>query len=128
MSAQTESRRLLFLTNLSHYLTALVVFLKGTDKVTLEGKMAFGILFIVISIVIVLGTIFHHRAERYLKHFKAIVFGLEAIVLTAVGYLYLKEGKQALPYACFASAIMFIVAIFIHFNKAAKRAGSSVNH
>jgi FtsH-binding integral membrane protein len=126
MTPNTQSARTMFLTNLAHYMTALVVFLKGIDKVALPGKTGFGIILIVVSLIIFFGTIFHHRAEKYLKHFKAWVFVLEAIVMSIVGYLYLKDGKQMIQYLCFASAIIFIVATFIYFRKA--KSSPQVNH
>lgn len=113
------------LENIAHYMTAFVIFMKGFDKIDQPGKLGFAIVFIVIALLIVLGTIFHHRAERILKHFKAFIFVFEAIVMSIVGYLYMKEGKQMIQYVCFASAFVFLVALVIYITKTR---GKSAHH
>jgi hypothetical protein len=105
------------LENIAHYMTAFVIFMKGFDKIEQPGKLGFAVLFIAIALLIVSGTIFHHRAERMLRHFKAYVFVFEAIVMSIVGYLYMKEGKQMIQYVCFASALVFLVALVIYITK-----------
>jgi hypothetical protein len=107
-----------FLEKFAHYATAFVVLMKGLDKIETPGKTGIAILFIIISVLIVLGTIFHHKAGKLLKHFKAYVFVFEAIVMAIVGYLYMKDGKQFIQYVCFATAIMFIAAVIIYLKKA----------
>lgn len=107
----------MFLGNVAHYLTSLVVLLKGFDKIE-QGKVMFGLVFSLIGLIILFGTIFHHRFEKRLRHFKAWVFALEAISISIVGYLYMKDGKQFIQYVCFASSIIFVVAIIIYFKKA----------
>jgi hypothetical protein len=102
--------------NIAHYLTAFVVFLKGLDKFDL-GKTGIGILFMTIGAFIVFGTLFHHKAEKWLRHFKAYVFLLESIVMAVVGYLYMKDGKQYIQYVCYATSVVFIVALIIYIRK-----------
>ena len=102
--------------SIGHYLTAFVVLLKGIDKIDL-GKPAIGVLFVLFALIIVLGTFFHHKAVRLLRHFKAYIFVMEAIVIGMVGYLYLKDGKQFLPYVCFLASAVFIVALIIYIKK-----------
>lgn len=109
---------------MAHYLTAFVVLMKGVDKID-QGKPAFGFVFVLIGLIILFGTIFHHRFEKQLRHFKAWVFALEAVSISIVGYLYMKDGKQFIQYVCFASAIIFVVAIVVYFKKAK---GTSVRH
>lgn len=110
-------KRAALMETIAHYLTAFVVLLKGFDKVQVDGKGTYGIILIVIGVLIVLGTVFHHRAEKYLKHFKPMVFILEAIVMAIVGYLYMKDGKQFIQYVCFATSVVFVVATIIYFSK-----------
>ena len=105
------------LESIAHYLTAFVVLMKGVDKIDKPGKLWFGIVFIFIALLIVFGNIFHHRAEKILRHFKAYVFVLEAIVISIVGYLYMKDGKQMIQYVCFASAFVFMIALVIYIKK-----------
>jgi hypothetical protein len=97
------------------------VLLKGFDKVTVPGKTPYAIVLIVIGMMILLGTIFHHRFEKILKHLKGIIPLLEAITMGIVGYLYLKDGKQGLQYVCFAASVMFIIAAIVYFSKSRKR-------
>lgn len=112
-----SQRRVTILGTMTHYLTAFVVLLKGIDKLTVPGKAGYAIILIIIGLVIVLGTIFHNRFEKILKHFNGIIAMLEAITMTIVGYLYLKDGKEFVQYACFFAAAMFLIASIIHFTK-----------
>jgi hypothetical protein len=105
------------LESIAHYMTAFVILMKGLDKLGQPGKLWVGIIFLAIAVFIVLGSIFHHKAETMLKHFKAYVFVLEAIVMSIVGYLYMKEGKQMIQYVCFASSLIFIIATIIYITK-----------
>lgn len=113
-----QSTRVQRLESMAHYLAAFVIIMKGLDKIEAPGKLGYGIVLLIIGVLIVLGTIFHHKAEKILHHFKAYVFVFEFIVMSIVGYLYMKEGKQYIQYVCFATAIMFVVATFIYIRKA----------
>lgn len=92
----------IFLT-ITHALTVLVVLLKGISKVNTPSKSWVGILFIAIALFLAFGTIYHHRFEKILKHFKGYTFILESIVLALVGYMYVREGKHFIQYFCFFS-------------------------
>jgi len=116
MAADTRQKRIHILENVTHYLTAFVVLLKGFDKLS-AGKPAIGIMFCVFGLVILLGTLFHHKAARLLRHFKAYVFSLEAITIGTIGYLYMAEGKQLIQYVCFFAAAMFVVALVVYLRK-----------
>ena len=111
------SKKSAILESITHYLTAIVVILKGIDKIDTPGKIWAGIVFLFIGILIVAGTLFHHKAEKLLKHFKAYVFALEALVMSIVGVLYMKEGKQFIQYACFATVLGFIIALVVYIRK-----------
>jgi len=113
-----KAKRAQRLENVGHYLTAFVVFLKGIDKVGTPGKGLYATIFLLIAAAIVFGTVFHHKFERHLKHFKAFVFIFEGVVMAIVGYLYMKEGKQYVQFACFMASIVFFVATVIYFRKA----------
>lgn len=113
-----QSRRVQRFESIAHYLAAFVIIMKGLDKIETPGKLGYAIIFLLIGALIILGTIFHHKAEKVLHHFKAYVFIFESIVMSIVGYLYMKEGKQYIQYVCFAAAIMFLVATFIYIKKA----------
>jgi hypothetical protein len=117
MSSTAKTKRLMFLENITHYLTALVVIIKGLDKIDTPGKMSYGILFLIMGLLIAVGTLFHHKAEKLLKHFKAYVLIFEAVIMGIVGYLYVKEGKHLLQYVCFAASMMFVVALVIYITK-----------
>ena len=91
--------------------------MKGIGKIDQPGKLWFSILFIVFALLIVAGTMFHRRAEKVLRHFKAYVFLFEAIVVFLTGYLYLKEGKQLIQYFCFAAALVFLAALVVYIRK-----------
>jgi predicted MFS family arabinose efflux permease len=121
MNTETKARRVMFLENMTHYLTAFVIIMKGLDKVAVPGKTWLGVVLLVFGVFIILGTIFHHKAHQMLKHFKALVFAIEAIVMGIVGYLYVKDEKQFIQYVCFGAAIMFVVALIVYLSKAKVR-------
>jgi uncharacterized membrane protein YedE/YeeE len=114
---EPQSKRNARLESIAHYMTAIVVFMKGLDKIDRPGKLLYAIIFMVIGVLIVLGTVFHHRFERHLRHFKGFVLIFEAIVMAIVGYLYMKDGKQYIQYACFLTSIGFIIATIIYFTR-----------
>ena len=117
MSTAGKTKRNELLETITHYLTAFVVLMKGFDKLTTPGKTGVGILFLGIDLFIFAGTIFHHKFERLLRHFKAYTFGLEAIVVFIIGYLLIKEGKTLIPYAYFFASVMFVVALIVYLRK-----------
>ena len=126
MVADTRQKRIHVLENITHYLTAFVVLLKGFDKF-FANKPAIGIMFCVFGLVILLGTVFHHKAARLLRHFKAYVFSLEAITIATIGYLYMAEGKQLIQYVCFFAAAMFVVALVVYVRKGARSTEAHLN-
>lgn len=117
MTTEKKARRQIFLETMTHYLAAMVIIIKGLDKIGTPGKLWVSILFLTLGVLIILGTIFHHKAEKLLKHFKAYVFVFEAVVMAVVGYLYVKEGKQMIQYVCFAASLMFVVALIVYLRK-----------
>lgn len=120
MSANTKSRRGMFLENLTHYLTAFVVMLKGLDKIATPGKTGVAIFFLAAGVFILLGTIFHKQASSILKHFKGYILGIEAVVMAIVGYLFLQDGKQLIHYVCFSASVMFLVALTVYIRRRTK--------
>lgn len=121
MNTDEKSKRNHTLEAVTHYITAFVVAMKGFDKVTLPGKAGTGILFLVIALFILAGTVFHHKFERALRHFKAYTYLLESIVVGIVGYLYLKEAKNGLAIAYFFASAMFAVALVVYIVKRVKK-------
>jgi len=117
MKPDSSSKRTQILEAATHYITSFVVFMKGLDKVTIAGKGWIGALFIMMALFILAGTIFHHRFEKMLRHFKAYVLTLEAVVMAIVGVLYVKEGKQMLPYVFFAASAFFVVALIVYISR-----------
>lgn len=108
-TSENKAKRARIGETVAHYLTAFVVLLKGFDKISHSGKIGIGLLFITIGLLIAAGTIFHHKLEHVIKNFKAYVMLLEAIVLFALGYTYLKDDYHYLQYVCFAAALAYLV-------------------
>lgn len=121
------SKRVAVLETIGHYLTAFVVLLKGFDKLGVPGKTAYAIILVAIGLIILTGTIFHHRFEKSPKHFKGVIFLLEALTMGIVGYLYAKDGKEFLPYVCYLASAIFVLAAVIYFSKA-KRKSAAPEH
>jgi phosphoglycerol transferase MdoB-like AlkP superfamily enzyme len=112
-----SSKRAALLESIAHYLTAFVVLLKGIDKLNVPGKGPFAITLILIALFIFFGTAFHHRFEKAFRHLKGYVALLESIVMSMIGYLYLKDGKMMLQYVCFGASLLFLVAAIVYFSK-----------
>ena len=117
MTATKHNKKVEIFEQAGHYLTAFVILMKGLDKLESPEKTGYAFIFILIAVLIILGTIFHHRFEKILKHFKVYAWIFEAIVMSIVGYLYLKEGKQLIQYVCFGASVMFIVAAIVYIIK-----------
>jgi hypothetical protein len=107
-----------------HHVTAFVIILKGADKAEIPGKFWIGLLFILLGIFIVLGTTLHHKWQRWLKHLKAYIMVIEAVVLAIVGYMYMNDGAKYLQYVCWAASLIFIVAIIVYLRKVPKHQAS----
>ena len=103
--------------NIAHYLAAFTVVMKGLDKIENPEKVGVGLLFLLIGVAIALGTFFHHRASKLLKHFKAYVLVFEIIIMSVVGYMYMAEGKRYLQYVCFLTVVLFFVALVVYIRK-----------
>jgi hypothetical protein len=123
----TKSKRAAVFANVAHYMAAFTILMKGLDKIENPEKTGIAILFLAIGTFIILGTIFHHKAEKLLHHFTLYVYLLECLVLAIVGYLYMKEGKLYLPYICYAASAMFFVAAAIYFFKHKNRSHQSAH-
>ena len=126
MSANTKRKSVMFLESLTHYLTAFVVTLKGLDKIATPGKTGVAIFFLSAGVFILMGTIFHKKASASLKHFKGYIFGIEAVVMAIVGYLFLNDGKQFIQYVCFLASAMFIVALVVYIRR--RKASADLAH
>ena len=112
-----HKRRAQLLENLTHYITAFVIVLKGISKLDHPEKLGYSLVFILIGLALAAGTLFHHKFEHLIKNFKGYVFLLESIVMGIVGYLYLKEGKHYIQYACFFVSFAYLITLIIYLIK-----------
>lgn len=96
---------------LAHFLAALIIVVKGVDKIDHHHPVGGGIL-IGIGIIIGLMVIWHHRLASYIKSFDAMMYLGEAIVLGIVSWLYFQDGKKALPLAYVVATLGYLVASY----------------
>lgn len=101
------------LQTLVHLLTAFVVFMKGITKLGEPKYLPFVAIFFTAALLIVLGTLYHHRLAHRFRYFDAAFYFLEAIVLSLVAYLQAGDGKRYLPFITAAAVIGYLIAAFI---------------
>ena len=128
MHTDPKARRRELLERITHYITAFVILMKGIDKVGTPGKEWVGTLFIFFAVVVFAGTLFHHRFEKLLHHFKAYTFAVEAIVLAAVGVLYAKEGKALVQYVFFLAAVLYTIALIAYIIRHRSQTARKIAH
>ncbi|MVM37374.1 hypothetical protein GO730_06630 [Spirosoma sp. HMF3257] len=105
---------------LAHGLAGLIIIIKGVDKFEHHHSIA-GSLLVGIGLLVLALTIVHHRLARHIKSFDSLVFLMEAIVLSVVSFLYLQDGKKALPIAYCIASIGYLIAAFRFYRRAGQR-------
>ncbi|GAB4003897.1 hypothetical protein GCM10028808_00440 [Spirosoma migulaei] len=111
MALSKETRK-----QMAHALAGVIISIKGIDKIEHHHEIM-GSVLIGIGVVIIGLTIYHHRLAKYIKSFDALVFLVEAIVLSIVSILYLQDGKKALPIAYIVASLAYLVAAYRSYHR-----------
>jgi hypothetical protein len=92
----------------AHLLTAAAIILEGVSKCEhfLENWPFVAVLFASGMAVLVI-TVGHNRIARRFQHTQPVLYVLEAVASVAIGIIYIREGKVAVQYPCFAASYCF---------------------
>lgn len=113
------NRRRERLQNVVHWITVLVVAMKGVVKLEQSASKA-SVLFVAAA-AIALGTFFHHALQHRFRHFDVFFFLVEAAVLFYVGWLYQLEQSRALHLVFYVSACLYVVAAVVYVSRRKQR-------
>lgn len=103
---------------LSHYLTGLIVIVKGFDKSEhYHEHPVITILLFALGIFIIAATYFHHFFEKHVKDFRILMHFCEFVVVALIAVYYFSLGKKALPFCYSAAALGHLVAAYMFYRK-----------
>jgi len=107
--------------SIAHYLTGAIVLLKAYDKSEHFHEHPFiTILLVILGVIIILATAFHHSIEKRIGEFKILLHLCEAMVLALVTYYYFSEGKKALPFVYSFTVVGHLIAAYFFYRKKEK--------
>ncbi|GAA4462717.1 hypothetical protein GCM10023189_39750 [Nibrella saemangeumensis] len=104
---------------LAHALAGFIIIAKGVDKID-HHHLTMGYIILLIGVVVLLITIFHHRLARYFRSFDSFVFFAEFVVLAIISGLYFSDGKKALPLAYALASLGYLVGSVLHYRRAGR--------
>ena len=111
---------------LSHYLTGIIVLIKGYEKSEHFHEHPYIVIaFFLLGAFIIVATYFHHFFEKQVKEFRSLLHVTEFVVLCLVSYYYWQEGKKALPLAYLLAAIGNLIAAIVFYRKKVKAVKSA---
>lgn len=109
-----NSKRKAILLKAGHLLVALTVILKGVAKMEHpEGYWPLVLFLLAGGAYIALITVFHDRLHHHRKYLDASIYAIECLVMASVTFIYVKEGKHALPYVTGLAALGFAVTTIV---------------
>ncbi len=112
----------------AHYLTAFVVILKGIDKAEHFHEHPFvSIFLILLGVILLLATVFHHTLEKKVKEFKTVLFTCEGLSLLLVSYYFFASGKKLLPSVYLACGIAFLIMAYVFYLRKSRRLAAGNN-
>ena len=94
-----------------HLMAAFIIFLKGYDKMD-QGDSGFWV-FYSLGFIFLIIVLFHDFLAKRIKWIDAILYGLEAIIISYIAYGYFSKGKIALPMLYVVAALLYIVAAVV---------------
>lgn len=112
MSPKNRHKLTIFL----HILTAFILLLKGYDKLEHHHTTG-GYVLIGLGLLILLLTLAGAKAGLSHKGVTLATYSIESAALLVVFFLYLKDGKQLLPYVYLVASIMYLVAFILSVRK-----------
>jgi hypothetical protein len=109
-----------------HFLTGLVILLKGISKLEhAEGHIGSIAFFFAAAVYVFAATALHRRFHRHEAQLQASIYLIESAVLGIIAWMYVEQGKRWLQYpAAFASAA-FLLAPVIALTMRGRRRGAA---
>ena len=99
------------LQKLAHFLTAGVVVLKGFAKLEHpEGYWPLIVFLFAGGAYIAVVTLLHERLHRHMRRIEASVYAIESLVMVAMTWIFVSEGKNAIQYVTALAAFAFAIA------------------
>ncbi|QCR21143.1 hypothetical protein [Pontibacter sp. SGAir0037] len=104
-----------------HLLTALVLLLKGADKIShshfISGSLLLLLAFMILALVFL-------EKRLHLSHIrvKQICFLVESLALSIISIVFFQEGRHYLPYVFGACALTYLIVAIVSFAKAKEAA------
>lgn len=121
MSRATHPRAAI-LQKVVHFLTALILTLKGITKLEHPHGLWPAIVFFFAAALWILAiTLLHDRLHRHERLLTASVYAIECIATAIVATLYFAEGKRALPFVTLLGALGFAIAFIVHLTRTRDR-------
>ncbi|RRB11572.1 hypothetical protein [Larkinella knui] len=111
---------------IAHVLAGVVIILKGVTKWE-DHHAVLGSFFLLLGLLLVAASVWHHQLSRWIKNFDVLVFAIEALVLGLIAYLYYQEGKQGLPWVYGLTSVGYLILMVI-FSRRGVVSKARVNH
>ena len=127
MHTSERARRAAALQKVGHFLTALVVILKGVVKLEHpEGYWPLIVFLFAGGAYIAVVTVLHDRLHHHMRRIEASVYAIESLVMVAMTWIFVSEGKNAIQYVTGLAALAFAVATMVRLigKRESHRAGS----
>lgn len=111
MHTSERTQRAAALQKVAHFLTALVVILKGIVKLEHpEGYWPLIVFLFAGGAYIAIVTILHDRLHHHMRRIEASVYAIESLVMVAMTWIFVSEGKNAIQYVTALAALAFAIA------------------
>jgi hypothetical protein len=111
-------KRAVILQKFVHYLTALVLVLKGVTKLEHPHGLWPAILFFFAAAIWIAAiTLLHDRLHHHARLLTASVYAIECIATLIVAALYFAAGKRGLPWLMTLAAAGFAIALIVHLRR-----------
>jgi hypothetical protein len=101
---------------IGHYLTGIVIILKGVAKLEhAHEDWPYIALFFLSGGLIIIGTAVHHQLEVGFPYLQAVFYFIEFSVTLAIAWFYVSAGKKGLQYPTAGAAMLFAALAVYHF-------------
>jgi hypothetical protein len=103
-----------------HYFAAFIIALDA------HGTLLFIMLCLFTSGIIVIITYFYNSIIKHAPRIESLIYFLEGVVCSFIGYFHFLEGNKYLPYAWFLTSILCVIATIISFYRSIHSKGEKI--
>jgi len=114
-----ESKRKHRLEIMLHILTAMILMIKGYDKIGHHHLAAGGII-VGFGILVLFIALFGEKMGLSHKTAKLVCYAVESVALFITAYVFFGDGKKFIPYLYAFAAVMYLVAVVLTAKKREK--------